>query len=411
MCEGSPSGTASAKTAALAVPTASRLRSGRTPVRVACTTCGGVALSLTGLALLALLGAGCSLSGREEAEGRGTAGRPPVPVEVARAARVDLTESIEVVGSLAPKFEADVRSEYSGVVTELFVTEWVRVKKGVPLAKFDTREISAAVEAARAALLQAEVSVNKARREYERALKLKESGLITQQNLDDALTAREAAAAAAAAAGAQLQVAETRLAKAVIRAPLDGVVSFRGVSVGDFVENMGSPKPMFRIVDNRRLDLTVTIPSAKMGEVRLGQPITFTSNALPGRTFAGRLQYINPAVDEASRSVKVVAEVRNESEELRGGLFVKGRIVTGARSGVLAVPRTALQGWDIVRKQAEVFVAENETAARVSVQTGTVSEDVVEIVSGLAEGQSVITRGAFNVREGDRLKVKSSEGT
>ena len=367
-------------------------------------------LAATSIALLAPLFTGCSLSGQEKAEGNGGAGRPPVPVEVVNAARADLTESVDVVGTLAPKFEAEVKSEYSGVVTELYVTEWVRVKKGAPLARFDTRELSASVDAARAALLQAEVSGNKAGRENERALKLKSSGLITQQNLDDALTAKEAAEAAAASARAQLNVAETRLAKAVIRAPLDGVVSNRGVSVGDFVENMGSPRPMFRIVDNRLLDLTVTVPAAKLGEVRVGQAITFTTNALPGRTFSGRVKYVNPAVDEASRSVKIIAEVRNEAEELRGGLFVKGEIVTGARSGVLVVPRTALQGWDVVQKQAQVFVAENETAVRKPVQTGAVSGDVVEIVSGLAAGEAVVTRGAFNVREGDRLAVKPSQG-
>jgi membrane fusion protein, multidrug efflux system len=359
---------------------------------------------------LALLFAGCTTSGPEKAEGHNAAGRPPVPVETVRVVKTDLTESVDVVGALSPKFETEVKSEYSGVVTELYVSEWVRVKKGTPLAKFDTREAAASVEAAKASLLQAEVSSTKGEREYERALKLKASGLITQQNLDDALSAKEAAAAAAAAVRAQLHVTEARLAKAVIEAPMDGVVSYRGVSVGDFVENMGSPKPMFRIVDNRLLDLTFTVPSGKMGKVAVGQPITFTTNAFPDRTFTGRIKYLNPAVDEANRSVKVIAEVRNEPDELRGGLFVEGQIVTGTRSGVLVVPRLALQGWDISKRQAEVFAAEDQTAVRKAVETGMVSGDIVEIVSGLREGEAVVTRGAFNLREGDRLNVKSSEG-
>ncbi len=229
---------------------------------------------------------------------------------------------------LSPKFGADVKSEYTGIVTEVYVTEWVKVKKGDPLARLDTREIDvllqkarAAVELAKANLLQAEVAEHRANREYERALKLKEEGLITQQSLDDARTEKEAAKARIEAARAQLKVAEedvqqaqTRLSKAMIRSPMEGVVSLRNVNVGDFVGEMGG-KPMFRIVDNRILDLTVTVPSAEMAAVHVGQPLTFSTDALPGKVFTGKVMFINPAVNEADRSVKVVAEVDNTSEE------------------------------------------------------------------------------------------------
>jgi RND family efflux transporter MFP subunit len=359
---------------------------------------------------LVLVIAGCSTPGEKKAEAAREGSRPAVAVEVAKVVTADLEERIDVVGSLAPKFEADVKSEYSGVVTEVYVTEWVRVKKGTLLAKLDTREISAAVEAARAALVQAEVAENKATREYARTLKLKEVGLITQQNMDDALSAKEAAIAATASARAQLNVAETRLAKAVISAPMDGVISFRGVSVGDYVENMGSTKPMFRIVDNRLLDMTVAVPSGNMGALRLGQPLTFSTDVFPGRTFTGRVMYINPAVDEVNRSVKVVAEVRNEPEELRGGLFVKGQVLTGTRNGVLVIPRAALLSWDVTKNQGEVFVVRDQNATMRTVHTGSTSGDVVEIVSGLSAGELVVTRGAFNVREGDKLDIKPPQG-
>ena len=132
----------------------------------------------------------------------------------------------------------------------------------------------------------------------------------------------------------------------------------RGVNVGDLVGEMGSPKLMFRIVDNRLLDLTVTVPSTEMEKVRLGQELVFTTDALPGRTFTGKVMFINPAVSEADRSVKVVAEVRNVPEVLKGGLFVKGRIVTGERAAVLRVPRIALVSWDVDAKTGAVFVVE-----------------------------------------------------
>lgn len=331
--------------------------------------------------------------------------RPPVAVETTKATAADVEEAVEVVGTLTARAEADVKTEYSGTVVEVFVTQWVRVKAGTPLARLDSSEIDAAVQAARATALQAEVAAARASRELERTVKMKEAGLATQQQLDEAKTIEEAARAGAAAAKAQVAMAETRLAKAVVRAPIDGVVSLRNVNVGDYVENMGNPPPMFRVVDNRVLELTASVPSARMAELGVGQPFTFASDAFPGRAFAGTVSFINPAADEASRTVKVKAEVKNADESLKAGLFVKGRIVTGRRSGVLVVPRSALVSWDTASREAAVFVVDAGVAKRVVVETGAAPGEKVEVLKGLAPGQEVVTRGGFNLRDGDRVQV------
>ena len=382
--------------------------------------------SISGVWLLMLwIGlSGCSGKGESKDPGGKTTGRPPVAVEAIKAATADLTEGIDVVGSLSPKFGADVKSEYVGIVTDVYVNEWVRVKKGTPLAKIDTREMEillqkakAAVEMSKANLLQAEVAGNRANREYDRLLKLKEVGLVTQQNLDDGLTEKEAAAARIGAAKAQLkaieedlQYTETRLSKTIIRSPMDGVVSLRGVNVGDLVGEMGSPKAMFRIIDPRILDLTVTVPSGEMASVHVGQPLTFSTDALPRKTYTGKVMFINPVVNESDRSVKVTAEVENVSEQLKGGLYVKGKIITGKRTGVLRVPRTALLSWDVAGKKGDLFVVKGETASRRTVQTGSVTGDFVEVTSGLAPDEPVIVRGGFNLKDGDRINVTQVNG-
>jgi RND family efflux transporter MFP subunit len=373
--------------------------------------------------LLLLAAAGCSAVGEEKKASEKAKGKPPVAVEAAKVIAADVTEGIEVIGTLAAKFGADVRSEYTGIVTDVYVTEWVKVKKGDPLAKLDTREIEvalkrtvAAVEVAKANVLQLEVAENRANREYERAVKLKEEGLITQQALDDAGTEKLAAAARIAAAKAQIRLAEeevnqvqTRLAKTLLRSPMDGMVSLRNVNVGDFVGEMGA-KPMFRIVDNRLLDLTVTVPSGEMASLRPGQLITFSTDALPGRTFSGKVMFLNPIVNEADRSLKVVAEVDNSNEQLKSGLFVSGRIKTGERKGVLKIPRTALLSWDVPGKKGEVFVIQGDRAERRAVRTGALSGDLVEVTEGLERGNLVVTRGGFNVKDGDRVSVTRTNG-
>ena len=371
-----------------------------------------------------VLSSGCSKSREDQKTEEKTGGKPPVAVEVTRVSATDFNEGIDVVGSLAAKFGADVKSEYAGIVTDIYVNEWVRVKKGTPLAKIDTREMEiiiqkakAAVEMAKANLLQTEVAGRRADREYDRLLKLKEVGLVTQQNLDDGQTEKEAAAARIEATKAQLKAAEedlqhtqTRLSKTIIRSPMDGVVSSRGVNVGDLVGEMGSPRVMFKIIDTRTLELTVPVPSAEMEIVRVGQPLTFSTDALPGKTFSGRVMFINPVVNDADRSVKVIAEVENSSEQLKAGVYIKGRILTGKRSGVLRIPRVALLTWDVVEKRGEVLVTEGETARRKTVRTGSVMGDFVEVTSGLSQGDQIITRGGFNLRDGDRVSLQQDSG-
>ncbi len=366
--------------------------------------------TMLGIALAAL---GCSRdttgSRADTKSGAGSAGgKPPVAVEVAIAKVDSLTESIDVVGSLAPKLAADIRSEVSGTVVEVAVTEWVPVRKGTVLARLDPREAEAAVAAARAAVLQAGANENRAVREAARSDRLSQAGLATQQMLDDARTLQEAAAASTAAAKAQLAAAEYRLEKTVIRVPFDGVVAARNIDVGDYVESMGTVRPLFQVVDNRRLDLTVTVPSTRSALIRDGQRLTFTTDAAPGRAFTGEIAHINPVVDETTRTVKVIAEVANEDGYLRGGMFVGGRIEIGERRGALQVPRSAISEWDVAGSRGELYTVEEGIARRREVRTGSAVGNLVEITSGINAGEQIITRGGFNVRDGDRVRVVST---
>jgi len=369
----------------------------------------GITLVLAGSALLS--GAACSRSSNGEPPAKPEAsGRPPVAVTVQPVAAGDLIEAVDVTGSLSPKFSADVKSEVSGTITAVYVTQWVPVRKGAALARLDTSETEAGLEGLRALEAQARVAQTRAQREYERALQLKQYGLITTQGLDDATSALEAAQAAAAAARAQVRTGEARLSKSEINSPMDGTIAERFVSVGDRVENMGGNQPMFRIVDNRLLDLTVTVTTSDLPGVRVGQPLEFTTDAVPGRTFSGKVMFINPAVDAASRSAKVTAEVPNHDGALRGGLFVKGRIIVAARPDVLQVPREAILNWNVSERTATVFVVRDGQADERRVQTGTPAGASVEIVSGLHAGDVVVTRGAFALKRGDRV-IAAREGT
>jgi membrane fusion protein, multidrug efflux system len=377
-----------------------------------------------GFVLLLLIGpAGCSQE-NDKPGAQPSAGKPAVAVDVVTVKTADLAEGIEVIGSLAPKFQSEIKSEYTGIVTEVYVSEWVRVKKGDPLAQLDTREAKILLQkaeagrgVARASLLQAEVEMARNEREYQRFLKMKEAGLVTQQSLDEAKSGRDASMAAITAVKAQIAATEeeivhakTRLDKAVLRAPMDGVVASRNVNVGDLAGEMGSPKILFLIVDNRILNLTVTVPSSRVSALKIGQTLSFQTDAVPGRQFQGKVMYLNPSLSEADRSLRVVAEVINSPEILKGGMFVKGLIETGQRKGVLRIPRSALSNWNNLEGKADVFIIEGHKAHLRRIAVGNQSGDDVEVAGGLSVTDQVVVRGGFNLRDGDAVTVQSITG-
>ncbi len=368
---------------------------------------------MVGIVLIAVLTVtGC---GKQEQ----TAQKPAVAVELTAASATQLQEEIEVTGYLEPKFATDVRTQIPGLITDVYVTQWVQVKKGQVLAKIDVSETEAVVRRAEAAVssakalgLESQTALNRAKREQARILKLKEAGLATQQAVDDSLSETEAANAKLEAANAQIRVfeqelrqAQSRLSKGFVTAPMDGVVALRDVNVGALAGDAASNKPVFRIVDNRILNLTVTVASVDSARIRQGQPLEFTVDSFPGVLFSGKVMFLNPELSEEDRSLKVIAEVENKDGRLKGGLFAKGRIITGLRDNVLLLPRSMLGRWDSIGRTAVIFVAEGQTARQRNVKTGAVKGDMVEIVEGLSAGEQYVSRGGFTLRDGDRIVV------
>lgn len=371
------------------------------------------------LAVIALSLAAVTGCSKQSDAKKPAAEKPPVSVDTAVAAPQSLVEVIEVTGSLEPKFYADVKTQIPGLVKQVLVTEWVRVAKGQPLARIDMAETEAMVkraeanvESAKASLAQAQVAVNRSVRELERIQNLKEAGLATRHAVDDATTEADAAKARIDAARAQIRVAEedviqlkARSGKGLVVSPIDGVVAMRGVNIGDLASDAAAGKPIFRIVDNRLLNLTVTLPSSESARAKVGQKLEFTVDSLPGKIFTGKVMYINPELDSVDRSLKVIAEVVNRDNLLKGGLFTKGRIIAGTRSDVLQIPRQSLSGWDTIRKKGIVFVIEGGAAISRQVETGAVNGELVEIVSGVKSGEKYVTRGGFNLKDGDKVAL------
>lgn len=332
-------------------------------------------------------------------------GKPPAAVEVVKASEGVVEDGLDVVGVLCPRKEVYIRAEIPAKVVEVYVSEWEPVTKGQPLAKLDSRELYEVSRSAEAAFVQAAAQRKRAQREYDRAVKLYRRDVIARQVLDNAKTDLETAIATEDAAKSEVALAKTRLGKMLINSPIDGIVSMHAVHVGD----SAGGDALFRVVNSDSFDLRMNIPSGRIHVVKVGQEVRFTTDAAPGKIYGGTVSYINPAVDEASRTVKVTAQIPNADRTLRTGLFVKGRIVSGTGYKMLMVPRAALTSWDMEQMKGELFVIEGGKAVRHAVDLREVEGGSVQIASGLEAGEAVVVRGAFLLHDGDPVITASGK--
>ncbi len=257
---------------------------------------------------------------------------------------------------------------------------------------------------AEAALERARVLEAYSRQELERAENLVRSGGITDKDLKAAqLAARDARAQTALAeaqlaqARAALEVAQKQLRDTVIRAPVSGEIERKLVNPGAYVE---PPTPVFRLVDNRQLELESSVPAVELASVRRGQKVTFKVSSYPSVVFEGRVVEVNPAVDAQTRSVRVRIAVDNSSGRLKAGMFATAEVLTASQSRAIVVPAAAVYRADAGSSEAYVFVVENGRAVHRAVRVGRERDSELEIVSGLGEGDRLIVEPNLELAEG-----------
>lgn len=343
-----------------------------------------------------------------------------VAVDTARPEKKDLQRFVEVYGSLAPKTSTEVKSEIPGRVAEIRVKEWDSVTPKDILLELDPTDFKvelnrneAGLQMAKAQHLEAKAGLNRAMREWERTMKLKEAGLVTGQEVDERKSELESAEARANLAEAQIgqaqaMVAESKrnLSKTKVYAPITGAVSERKVDKGDWVDRGA---PLFAVVDNRILDLTANVPATEFPKVREGQNLIFSVDGLPDQTFTGSVKRLNPLVSASDRSGRIQAEVSNAEGKLRGGIFARGKIIIEEKKQALTVPKNALLSFNIEKGTASVFVIKSpDTAALKNVTTGLATEETIEITSGVNDNDDIVIRGGFNLKDGTKVIVTNS---
>lgn len=313
----------------------------------------------------------------------------PVAVETARVAVGTVVEDLRALGSLRPNEAVTVSSEIAGRVERIAFAEGQSVRVGEILVELD-----AAILQAEAAKARSELTL--ARANHARAEALASKGLGT-------LRARDEARAGLQAAQAEVALAQARLQKTVIRAPLSGVVGLRSVSAGAYVT------PGQRIVELADVDplkVDFRVPELALPALRAGQPIRVTVDALPGKSFEGEIDAIDPIVDVAGRAIRLRASIPNRGRELLPGLFARVQIVVERREAALLIPESAVFAEG---NQRFVYRVLDGRAALTAVELGQRRPGQVEVRKGLARGDVVVTAGHQKLREGAAVELVKQE--
>ena len=321
---------------------------------------------------------------------RGPAG--PVAIEVATVTRGSLAREATVAGVLAPVRSVGVNAQVGGALLSMRVEEGDQVRQGQVLAEVDSREI-------RAQLRSAEASLTLAKTTAERSATLLKDRVVTAAE-------NERDQAALSSAQATVDALRTRLGYASIRAPISGVITEKRNEAGDVI---GSQARLFTIADVSTLVVRVQVSELDITGISVGQTADVGVDALGGMVFKGTVRRIFPAADSVTRMVPVeVGLAGGAARQLRPGYLARVSVKLGERSGVLLAPASAIVG---SRDARAAYVKTGDKVERRTVRVGQASGSVVEILEGLQLGDTVVSVGAEQLRDGAQVRVVAPIGS
>ena len=371
--------------------------------------------------------------------GRGSERGNAVATQTASVQRMSVQREVDLSGTLLSPEQAKISSEVAGIVREVRMQLGTEVKAGDVLVRLEPSELQFALDRAESALRQVEAQLgidraqdkqpppdeeiasvrqalanrDDARSAFERAQQLNGRGLLTRADRDTAETRLKVAEANYQAAldtvhslkaslqdrRASYDLAQKKLADAVIKAPVAGSISERLVQPGEFIrENT----PVATIVQVSPLTLKTAIQEKHASLIKPGQVIEFNVEAFVNRKFKGTIAYVSPAVDQTTRTFAVEALVDNGDRQLKPGFFTKGVVLTHVDAQVLAVPDEAIS---TLAGVSTVYIIENGKARQQQISLGARRNKLVEVTSGLKGDEQLATTNLSQLATGVSVRL------
>lgn len=360
-------------------------------------------LLITLLAAAVLVaGAACKKTAAKAGDATQTYGA--APVKVFKAQRERITEKLTYTGTLEALNKINITPETGGKIARIYVEAGDRVAKGQLLAELETQSIRLQLKQAEAGVAVAEASYADAQRNKERMDRLIKEQAVSEQQSEKIHLAYEASAAQLEQARAALNLAQHALEVSLMKAPFAGVIASKNAEVGDVINPMmggfgGGAGGVLTLMDYSKIKLAVAISGEDIGRIRKGQEAVLRVGSLPGREFRGVVRVVNLTADPQNKKFGVEVHVDNPDASLRPGTFGDLVFEVATRDNALVVPQAA------ILENSYVFVVEGNKAVRKNVTLGLQNTTMVEVLSGLAEGESVIADGNYGLEAGAAVQV------
>ncbi|MEO6155852.1 MAG: efflux RND transporter periplasmic adaptor subunit [Thermomonas sp.] len=345
--------------------------------------------SMTRIVLFSLLLAlvACKGDGKgKDKNGKDAADKGPeaVPVEVVKVSRRSIAASYNGTAALEARGEAQVVAKTSGLALQVYAEVGQQVRAGQTLVRIDADRATLQVA-------QSDAQVRKLQANFARAQQLASQKMVSANDLDTLRYDLENARASN-------RLARLELSYTTVKAPISGVIAERSIKPGNLVQ---INTPIMRIVDVSRLEATLNAPEREIETLKAGQAVQLSVDALPGKTFEGRIDRVAPVVDSGSGTFRVVCAF-DGGGLLQPGMFARIRINYDQRANALVIPRNALLEDG---SEPAVYTVRADKASRLALKLGNIDGEWVEVLAGLKEGEPVVVAGKSALREGSVVQL------
>lgn len=317
---------------------------------------------------------------------------PPTPVIVTVVETAEYADRIEALGTLKANESVDLTSAVTEIVTKVMFEDNQKVQQGDVLIEMDVAEEMAE-------LAEQESFINEAQRQVTRLTPLVEKGAASTSVLDENRRDLESAEA-------RVNAIQSRINQRVIKAPFDGVLGLRNISIG----SLAQPGTTITTIDDVSvMKLDFSVPEVFLASLKPGVLIEAETEAYPNETFAGKIAFVDSRIDPITRSIQARALIPNQNELLKPGLLMQVELQKNPRRAIL-IPEEALlaNGPDNF-----VFVVSEVDGQYLSqrrkVELGSRQFAKAEIVNGLEPGEQIVTHGVLRVRDGGPVSVTAVE--
>jgi len=353
----------------------------------------------TGLLCALALVSGCSKNTDKATDDAVSDSDFAVSVKVAPVVRSGIRSTIHAVGTVKAINQAKISAKIPGKIEKILVDEGDSVSAGHTLLSLEKTELILTVRQAKAAVGMAEANFSKATTAWERAQELLEKGIASKEQYDFAKSAFEVAEASVTQAKADFGLAQHQLENAAVTTLFGGTVIQKHVDIG---ERVAPGQPLFEVAQIDPVEIEAGVSDRRFSELKPGQPSAIMVDGYPRLSFTGEVKKIQPIIDPTTRTFKVTIGVANPEELLKPGMFARVEIEIDYHPDALVMPKAAT-----LEEEGKYFAVavRNDRAHRAEIVLGFRDGDMIEVLSGLSEGDQVVLEGAYALAQDAPLQI------